>query len=530
MEAYEIQEILRKATSGKSIRDIAKDFDVSKSTVQRCFDRINQYGLSVQQAIELKPTELATLLEIKNSVRTGIYEPDFEHIYCMSHIHGKKRQSLKQLWQQYRESAPQGSKTLGYTGFWKAYKRFCEDLPISCLQVEITHQWAFGDVAMIDYSGDGLFINEGNKKVKAQIFVGVLAASGYIFCYATPRQTGIDWLDAQTKMFEYFGGVPREIYLDNSTSLVSKPDKYNPRVCSQYREFCDYYGSRPVPVRPGEPKDKAAVENAVKLVQLKVLNALRGRVFFSFDELNKALLRELDKLNRSPLTTRPDGVSRYDLVQEERISLLPLPTVPYEISSVSKVLKVQKNSLVRFNNIRYSVPFGFLGKKVKVIKSNKTGIVTIFDLNSGERICTHYPLSDKPEDIILPEHMPERIRMVMRSKEELATMIGQAGQASKSMCEVLMSQNHGEIARKVLRGVNSLRTSMGNAAFEACCEATLRRSRPTYSALREEAQSSLSNKAPKTNKKNLCRRAAVSSEDVRGAEYYEKLLKEKTGE
>ena len=98
MEAYEIQEILRKATSGKSIRDIAKDFDVSKSTVQRCFDRINQYGLSVQQAIELKPTELATLLEIKNSVRTGIYEPDFEHIYCMSHIHGKKRQSLKQLW------------------------------------------------------------------------------------------------------------------------------------------------------------------------------------------------------------------------------------------------------------------------------------------------------------------------------------------------------------------------------------------------------------------------------------------------
>ena len=128
MEAYEIQEILRKATSGKSIRDIAKDFDVSKSTVQRCFDRINQYGLSVQQAIELKPTELATLLEIKNSVRTGIYEPDFEHIYCMSHIHGKKRQSLKQLWQQYRESAPQGSKTLGYTGFGRhtsVFARIC---------------------------------------------------------------------------------------------------------------------------------------------------------------------------------------------------------------------------------------------------------------------------------------------------------------------------------------------------------------------------------------------------------------------
>ena len=335
MDIHELLDAFRKVAGGKSRRDTAKDLDISKSTVQHYLERINRAGLTVQEAIALNPADLATLLEIRTNVRTGIYEPDFEHIYCMSHIHGKKRQSLKQLWQEYRDEAPKGSRTLGYKGFWKAYQRFCKNLPVSCLQVEITHQWSFGDVGMIDYSGDGLIVTEDNRNIKAQIFVGVLAASGYIFCYATPRQTRDDWLDAQIKMFEFFGGVPREIYLDNSTSLVRKPDRYQPRVCVQYQEFCDYYGTTAVPVRPGAPKDKAAVENAVKQVQLRVLNPLRGRSFFSFEELNKALSKELDKLNRTALTTRSDGVSRYELAQEERISLLPLPTVPYEISARS---------------------------------------------------------------------------------------------------------------------------------------------------------------------------------------------------
>ena len=530
MESYEIQEVLRKKAGGRSLRATAKDLGISKSTVKRCLDRINQVGLTVQEAIVLKPASLASLLEIKTNVRTGFFEPDFETAYCLNNIHGKNHRSLRQLWQEYRDSAPKGSRALGYKGFWKAYKRFCQNLPESCLQVQMTHQWTFGEVAMIDYSGDGLAVTEGDKNIKAQIFVGVLAASGYIFCYATAHQTRDDWLDAQIKMFEFFGGVPREIYLDNSTSLVSKPDKYQPKVCAQYQEFCNYYGTRPVPVRPGQPKDKAAVENTVKLVQLKVMNPLRNRAFFSFEELNKALSKELDKLNRRPLTTRSDGVSRYDLAQEERIVLLPLPTVPYEISSVTKILKVQKNSLIRFENIRYSVPFGFLGRKVKVIKSTKTGIISIFDLQSGERICTYYPPTGKPQDVILPQHMPERIRIVMQSKDELASIISQAGPASKSMCEVLMTQGRGEIVRKALRGINSLRTSIGDEAFEACCKATLQRSNPSYAALREEAQSLIGNKGKKLPRKTLRRAGTVNSEDVRGSGFYERLLEQRTGE
>ena len=154
-----------------------------------------------------------------------------------------------------------------------------DNLPISCWEVELINQWDFGYVAMIDYSGDTLpwTPNGLGKVAAAQIFVGVLPASGYIFCCATERQTRDDWLDAQTKMLTFFGGVPKHIYLDNSTSLVTKPDKYCPRIRRQYREFCDYYGTIPVAVRPGKPRDKAMVENAVYQCQRFILTALRGR-------------------------------------------------------------------------------------------------------------------------------------------------------------------------------------------------------------------------------------------------------------
>ena len=153
-------------------------------------------------------------------------------------------------------------------------------------------------------------------------------------------------------MLDFFGGVPKHIYLDNSTSLVLKADKYNPKICNEYREFCDYYGTIPVAVRPGKPKDKAAVENAVRWVQVKILSNLHSQKFFDINELNAAMLKELDRFNRHTLTTRTDGFSRWDLMQEERSALRPMPPMPYELSSVSKILNVQKNSVVRLNNLQ----------------------------------------------------------------------------------------------------------------------------------------------------------------------------------
>ena len=75
--------------------------------------------------------------------------------------------------------------------------------------------------------------NQTQSTSTAQIFVAVMAGFGYIFCCAAPHQTRDDWLDAQVKMMNFFDGVSRHIYLDNSTSLVLKADKFNPKISDE---------------------------------------------------------------------------------------------------------------------------------------------------------------------------------------------------------------------------------------------------------------------------------------------------------
>ena len=123
---------------------------------------------------------------------------------------------------------------------------------------------------MIDYSGDPLYYTDPNgKQRKAEIFVGVMPYSNFIFCTATSDQTRQSWLLGCKAMLEYFGAVPEYIFLDNSTSLVTRADLYEPQYCAEFKGFAGYYGFSPPAVRPGKPRDKAAVEDVASVELLE---------------------------------------------------------------------------------------------------------------------------------------------------------------------------------------------------------------------------------------------------------------------
>ena len=230
----------------------------------------------------------------------------------------------------------------------------------------------------------------------------------------------------------------------------------------------------PVAARPGKPRDKALVEGAVWIVQEQILRPQRNRDFISLEEINRAILKGLDRLNRRPLTTRADGLSRFDLIQDEKLVLHPPSSVAYELSSETKMLTVQKGSVGLFNNVRYSVPLGHIGRKVRVVKNNRLQTVTIFYLSSVDRIWVHYIGSNKEKVVLAKEHLPPRSRAVTMTVDELVASISQNGDAARTLCQqYLLAQNHGEVSRKQLRGVNNLRTSMDEALFREACERTL---------------------------------------------------------
>lgn len=117
----------------------------------------------------------------------------------------------------------------------------------------------------------------------------------------------------------------------------------------------------------------------------------------------------------------------------------------------------------------------------------------------------------------------------MQTKEELIKLIGQSGESARKLCTFLLKQNHGEVARKVLRGVNSHRTRLGNELFEKCCQATLTRLTPSYKVLYEEIDAVIDNRTRRSEGKS-CDRSQLRPEDIRGSAYYDQLLTQTTGE
>lgn len=97
--------------------------------------------------------------------------------------------------------------------------------------------------------------------------------------------------------------------------------------------------------------------------------------------------------------------------------------------------------------------------------------------------------------------MPESIRAVMQTKEELIELIGQSGQSARKLCTFSLKQNYGEVARKVLRCVNSHRTRLGNELFEKCSQATLTRLTPSYKVLCEEIDAVIDNRTRRSEGK-----------------------------
>ncbi len=175
--------------------------------------------------------------------------------------------TLQLLWVEYQEAVRarnDGSEPYQYSQFCERYREWRKKLGVSLRQVHRA-----GEKAFVDFSGKKpRIIDRVTGEVReAELFVMTLGASNYTYAEATLTQKLADFVSATVRAFEYFGGVPEVLVPDQLRSAVSGPDRYDPDINSTYLEMAKHYGVAVVPARPGKPRDKAKVENAVLVVQ-----------------------------------------------------------------------------------------------------------------------------------------------------------------------------------------------------------------------------------------------------------------------
>lgn len=317
--AHEVRAVLKNYALGLSAERIAAETAIPKTTVQRMIARGKETDVLYDKAKAMTDFALEEVFSPKRRVLFQYAEPDFEDAY-LRHARKTRPIGLSVLWAEYVKSVPEGYKALSYPAYCKNYAIYTQGLPAKLREVTMTFHWAPADVATIDYSGDGIeFRTPDGKTLTAQIFVGVLPHSDYIFCYATPDQTRSSWLKACAEMFKFFGGVPNYLFLDNSTSLVSHPDRFNPSKSPDFLAFCSFFHTAPYVCRPYEPRDKALVENAVGQIHRRILNILSEQDFFNIDGINTAIQSKLHELNATPMVEKMK--SRDELFAEEAVLL-----------------------------------------------------------------------------------------------------------------------------------------------------------------------------------------------------------------
>lgn len=130
---------------------------------------------------ELNDEQLENLLYPPNpGSRGAIMPPDWSYIHRELR---RKGMTLMLLWQEYKADHPEDG--YQYSHFCEKYKRFAKGVDVSMHQMH-----SAGERAYVDWSGDGITITDPvtDKERQAEVFVGVLGASDYIYAEAARSQ------------------------------------------------------------------------------------------------------------------------------------------------------------------------------------------------------------------------------------------------------------------------------------------------------------------------------------------------------
>ena len=196
-------EILRLHYDGKlSQRQIGVATSTSKGTVLNYLQSFKNSGLSWPlEVIYQDETVLSKRLNPNYDNNKASTILDFAEI--SKELRQNKKVTLQLLHEEHKES---GKTSYSYTHFALLYRTWLEKQPDYMRQV---HKG--GEKIFTDYSGDKIVIIDTDTGLlrAAEIFVGVLGASDYIYLEATWSQTLPDWVMSHVRMFEHLGGSVR---------------------------------------------------------------------------------------------------------------------------------------------------------------------------------------------------------------------------------------------------------------------------------------------------------------------------------
>ena len=506
----QVKQILRLYKDGYGKKSIASALGVSKNTIKGYLKKVVAQDKNIEDLLKMEDEALNRFFFAGNPA----YKKDnYEELKALLPYYSEQ---LKQvgvtkmlLFEEYKQCHP--------TGYGKS--QFCHHLLVYHRKKDpsmvLNHEPA--KQLFVDFAGKSLHYVEQatGEQIACCVFVATLPYSDYCFAMAVPSQKSDDFLYALQCCFAHLGGVPKVLVPDNLKSAVNKTDKYEPDINRVMEDFANHYQTSVLPARAYKPKDKALVENSVRLIYNRVYAKLRHETFFDINSLNEAIMEKVKVHNQTRMQQK-DYCREEKFLSDEKPLLAKLPETIFEKKHY-KTLLVGKNNHIYLGVDRhyYSVPYLYIGQKAKVIYTRNMVSIYIEGKKVAQhvRVYRHGYSTCKEHLCSTHQHYIDRSPQYYREKALRYTE-----HVQQLIDYIFMQQKYPEQLYKTCEGIFALARNTNESRFDKACKLALEHQHYSYKFLLNILENNMVNLDHHSSEEDM---PLPKHTNIRGNQYYQ---------
>jgi transposase len=364
-----------------------------------------------------------------------------------------------------------------YKGSYDSIRRFIKKHATPTIKASTPLSFEAAEAAQVDFgTGPTITDDDTGEISKTWIFVMTLCFSRHMYVEMVRNQTVITWLGCHRRAFEFFGGVPTKMIIDNAKCAIVKACIHNPEVQRSYADCAEHYGFIISPCPPRQPQMKGRVESGVKYVKGSFVPL---RKFTSLADANAQarawVLGEAG--NRNHGTTYQKPLSLFSETEQHLLKMLP--DQPYELAQWAKV-KVHGDCHVQFMKNRYSVPWTNV-RETLWLRATETSVKIYKD---HDLIAQHVRLQIPGKRSTITGHLPPNGQAHLM--QDPAWCLAQSKDIGAS-CEAVIKHLFEDKVLDNLRsaqGIVRLAKTYGNQRLEAACHRAIAYSSCNYKTIK----------------------------------------------
>jgi len=239
----------------------------------------------------------------------------------------------------------------------------------------------YGKQMQIDFG-----VYKTRSGLKLYIFAAVLSASRYkyIGLQDTPFTT-IDLINHLLDCFDYIGGIPEELVIDQDSIIVVSENYGDIIYTKKFASFIEEMKLKMYVCRKSDPESKGKIENVIRYVKY---NFFQIRDFNLIEDAIDSLYKWLKRRGNGKISQATKKVPIL-AIEEERLFLRSIMNSIFRKDSLlgRELRIVSDKSFIMVDTNEYSVPAEYKNRKVEIFKTEKD--LYVFDEKNNSEIACH---------------------------------------------------------------------------------------------------------------------------------------------